>query len=36
MNNGKLRLKKPLAIVINLKGKGVKPAPKTIHIPYWL
>jgi hypothetical protein len=26
--------KTPLAIVINLKGKGVKPAPKTIHIPY--
>ena len=33
-NNGKLRPKKPLAIVIILNGKGVKPAPRTIHIPY--
>ena len=33
INNGKLRLNKPLAIVINLKGKGVNPAPRTIKIP---
>ena len=32
-NNGKLRPKKPLAIVIILNGKGVKPALKTIQIP---
>ena len=33
INNGKLRPKKPLAIVIILNGKGVKPALKTIQIP---
>ena len=27
------KLNTPLAIVINLKGKGVKPAPSTIHMP---
>ena len=36
INKGKLRLNNPLAIVINLKGKGVKPAPKTIRKPYSL
>ena len=34
INNDKLRLNRPLAIVINLKGKGVNPAPKTIQKPY--
>ena len=28
-----LKPKKPLAIVINLNGKGVNPAPRTSHIP---
>ena len=36
INNTKLRLNKPLAIVINLNGNGVNPAPKTIQIPYLL
>ena len=33
INNDKLRLNRPLAIVINLKGKGVKPAPNTNQTP---
>ena len=33
INKTIFRLNKPLAIVINLKGKGVKPAPKTIQKP---
>ena len=36
INKKIFRLNTPLAIVINLKGKGVKPAPKTINIPYSL
>ena len=33
INNARLRPKKPLAMVIILNGKGVKPALKTIQIP---
>ena len=33
INKKKFKPKKPLAIVMNLKGKGVKPAPKTIQKP---
>ena len=36
MNKNKFRCKKPLAMVINLNGNGVKPAPNTTQTPYSL